>query len=255
MQVPALNIPEEIRALVDAGALFIINHSGGKDSQAMYLSLFKIIPREQLIVVHAHLPGVEWEGTIEHIRGTAFLSEIHIVQARKTFFEMVLHRRMFPSPKNRQCTSDLKRGPIEKIVKKIARERGYTSVVNCMGLRAEESSARAKKDVFKFNAGNSCSKLVNRSWYDWLPIHSMKLDEVWQVIRNNNQEPHWAYSKGMSRLSCVFCIMASKADLKTAAQLNPELLNKYNELEREIDHTLIMPNKREGKRFLIDIVK
>ena len=40
--------------------------------------------------------------------------EFFVVQAGKTFFDMVEHRQMFPSPKNRQCTSDLKRGPIAK---------------------------------------------------------------------------------------------------------------------------------------------
>ena len=42
----------------------------------------------------------------------------------------------------------------------------------------------------------------------------------------------------MSRLSCVFCIMASRADLRTAAQLQPALYRTYVELEERIGHTL-----------------
>ena len=43
---------------------------------------------------------------------------------------------------------------------------------------------------------------------------------------------------GMSRLSCVFCIMASRADLRTAARLQPRLYADYVALERRIGHTL-----------------
>ena len=33
----------------------------------MTILLSRIVPREQMIVVHAPLAGVEWPGTIEHI--------------------------------------------------------------------------------------------------------------------------------------------------------------------------------------------
>ena len=42
----------------------------------------------------------------------------------------------------------------------------------------------------------------------------------------------------MSRLSCCFCIYGSKADLTTAATLNPKLYATYVELEKRIDFTL-----------------
>ena len=43
---------------------------------------------------------------------------------------------------------------------------------------------------------------------------------------------------GMSWLSCVFRIMASRADLSTAARLQPALYAQYAALERRIGHTL-----------------
>ena len=39
-------------------------------------------------------------------------------------------------------------------------------------------------------------------------------------------------------MTCVFCIMASRSDLRTAAQLQPDLYRKYEALERRIGHTL-----------------
>lgn len=240
-----------IEELISQGALFVINHSGGKDSQAMTIYLRKIIPPGQLLIVHAHLPGVEWPGIVSHIVRTIGNTRFIKTWARKTFFEMVLRRKMFPSVQFRQCTSDLKRGPIEKVIRRFTKEHGFSVVVNCMGMRAEESTARAKKEVFKLNNRNSVN---GRTWYDWLPIHRWKVDEVFKCIAGAEQKPHWAYGKGMSRLSCCFCIMASKTDLKTAAGLMPKLYKKYCDLEKEINHALLMPGKT-GVKFLPEVIK
>ena len=47
----------------------------------------------------------------------------------------------------------------------------------------------------------------------------------------------------MSRLSCSFCILASRADLRRAAELRPDLYRTYAALERRIGHTL-SPTRR-----------
>ena len=47
--------------LIRAGALFVANHSGGKDSQAMLIKLLERVPARQLLVVHASLGEAEWE--------------------------------------------------------------------------------------------------------------------------------------------------------------------------------------------------
>ena len=56
--------PAEILELIERGALFVVNHSGGKDSQAMYLMLRDLVPAEQLVIVHADLGAVEWAGAM-----------------------------------------------------------------------------------------------------------------------------------------------------------------------------------------------
>lgn len=163
-----------------------------------------------------------------------------VVTAQKTLFDMARHRQKWPSPQYRQCTSDLKRGPIEKAIRHELKRRGLYLIVNCMGLRAEESSNRAKKAVFSFNQRNS---KAGREWYDWLPIHDYKVGKVFGVIEAVGETPHWAYEAGMTRLSCCFCIMASKQDLRTAAMLYPEKYAEYVSMEKEIGHTLMMPIK------------
>lgn len=234
---------QTILNLIERGALFVVNHSGGKDSQAMMIKLREIVPVAQLLVIHAELPDVDWEGIREHIDAT--IGGLPLVVCRnenKTLLEMVERRGMFPSPQQRQCTSDLKRGPIEREVRRYLKANPQFGglVVNCMGLRAEESPARSKLSTLKLNGRNS---VAGREWHDWLPIHAMTKESVFKVIAAAGQTPHPVYAMGMSRLSCCFCIMANREDLRTAARLKPDLYRRYVELERKIGHTLSMEGR------------
>jgi len=59
----------EFTRLVDEGALVVINHSGGKDSQALYAVMSRLVPTDQIVVVHADLGDeVEHLGVQDHIR-------------------------------------------------------------------------------------------------------------------------------------------------------------------------------------------
>lgn len=84
--------------LVRRGALFVVNHSGGKDSQAMLIVLRRFVPADQLLVVHAELPGVEWDGTADHIRDTIDGLPLIVTRAKRTFMEMVEARQRFLTP-------------------------------------------------------------------------------------------------------------------------------------------------------------
>ncbi len=233
-----MRIPPEISELIDRGALVAISHSGGKDSQAMTIRLIAAgIPRDQLLLVYATLDDVEWPGTIRHIEQTGFGLPLVIATPRRSFFEMVRARGMFPSPRYRQCTSHQKRGPIERELRRYlaANPRYSELIVSAMGMRAEVSTARRSRLAVSLHARNS---VAGRTWVDWLPIHGLIQREVFDIIAAAGQEPHWAYGAGMSRLSCSFCIMSSLADLRCPARLRPELLSAYIDLEDEIGHTL-----------------
>lgn len=236
------DVPAEILDLRDRGAIFIVNHSGGKDSQSMYAFVRRHVPDSQIKVVHAVLPEVEWDGVQEHIEAT-IAHELHTCRSRRTLLEMIEERGMFPSPSMRQCTSDLKRGPIERTI----RQMGDKLIVNCMGMRAQESSNRSKLAPLKLSERNSKN---GREWHEWLPIHSWEVKEVFSMISLAGQKPHWAYEKGMSRLSCVFCIMASKEDLTIAARHNPVLYKRYVELEMSTGQVMLMPSKKHGRLTL-----
>jgi 3'-phosphoadenosine 5'-phosphosulfate sulfotransferase (PAPS reductase)/FAD synthetase len=239
----------DIQQLIDRGALFVANHSGGKDSQAMLIKLLTIVPRKQLVVVHATLGEIEWEGALELAQKQAADANVPFIVARaeKSFLDMVERRfaarpevPSFPSASHRQCTSDLKRGPIERELRRYMKANGLSLVVNCTGIRAQESAQRAKVEVFKLNERNS---VAGREWYEWAPIHAMKTVDVFLTIEMAGQEPHPAYAAGNERLSCVFCIMGSKRDIAHGAKARPELFARYVELEERTSYTMHMSRK------------
>lgn len=257
-------IPGQIIDLVKRGALFVENHSGGKDSQTMHLLLRALVPKEQRVVVHADLGRVEWAGALDHIKATTDGAPVQVCRARRDLLQMVEERGMFPSPQQRQCTSDLKRGPITKVIRhltyarKAAGHPAWGLVVNCMGLRADESVTRKKMQPFRFDASNS---KAGREWYEWLPVHSWTEAEVFVAIAAAGQQPHIVYRMGMKRFSCVFCIYADDESLNTAARLvrdHPELVNdpnvyrNYVGLERSTGQVMMMP-KNGIKRTLEEI--
>lgn len=244
-----LKIPKSALKEIEQGALFVINHSGGKDSQAMMIKLLEVIPRNQILVVHASLGEMEWHGALEHAKqqaddaGVPFI----IASAAKTLLEMVLHKfktRVYvpswPSSANRQCTSDLKRNPIVREVRRYANANGFTRIVNCMGMRAQESSKRAKKAVWEIN--KSEHGRAGRSWHNWLPIHTLTTEEVFKTISQADQQTHWAYKEN-DRLSCVFCIFSSEGDLVHGAINRPELYALYCKIEEITGYTMHMSMK------------
>ena len=229
-------VPAEIADMIAAGALFAVSHSGGKDSQAQMIFVRSIVPPDQLVVIHAPLGRVEWPGTLAHIRATIGDTPLVLARAQTDLLALVRRRRAWPTPAIRQCTSDLKRGPIEREVRRYlkANPRFGGRVVSCMGLRADESPRRAKRPVLTVSARNS---KAGRHWLEWLPIHDWSESRVFAEIAAAGERPHWIYAKGMSRCSCSFCIMATRADLRRAAQLRPRLAAEYVALEEEIGHT------------------
>ena len=231
----------QLAELLEQGAIFYVSHSGGKDSQCMYSRVRRVIPHERIVVVHSHLGKIEWEGVERHIRQT-IEHPLNVVRARKTFFEMVRHRwktrpevPSFPSSGSRQCTSDLKRGPIYKFIRNDMKKRGASVGVNVMGLRAQESAHRQRLEPFTINPALTIRK---RTVYNWLPVHKLTTEQVFDQIRRAGQEPFWAYKAGNQRLSCVFCILGCASDLANGRKHRPELFDEYTALEKETGWTM-----------------
>jgi DNA sulfur modification protein DndC len=236
-------ILDQIQALVRRGCIFIVNHSGGKDSQAMLIFLRTIVPDGQLVIVHADLGEVVWAGEQEHIRRYAHGIPVYVVGAtyrdgsKKELIDLIIKNEDVPNAANRTCTSELKTGPVEKWI----RRSGHQLVVNCLGIRAGESCNREKGlDKKHFDKTGEAVTLrfdeelsaAGREVCTWLPIFDLTTEQVFEQIAQAGQEVHWAYRAGMSRLSCSLCVLASGKDLTQAARLRADLYARYVALEK-----------------------
>ena len=175
---------------------------------------------------------------------------------------------MWPDAQNRYCTADQKRTQIDKAL------RAYRLVVSAIGLRAQESRTRAKKDGFTIDrdlTGKVYRELspeeALESWkkedrgrlaFDWLPVLEWLIDEVWEECGTSRAELerrrviynaggvetaldgwpcHPAYVFGNERVSCVFCVLATQNDLAVGARHNPDLFRHSVGLEQESGFT------------------
>ncbi len=238
--IPALRIPVPCRRLIAAGALVSMSHSGGKDSQAMTILLARHVPIDQLVAVHAPLAEAEWPGTIEQIEAT-LPAGIPLILAPiasgETLLQRIERRGRFPDRRRRYCTSDFKRTPIERELRRYLKANPQFDgrIVNAMGIRRDESADRARRTPWQFNHRNS---KAGRAWHDWLPIFDLDEAQVFDTIRAAGQIPHPVYGLGLGRCSCSFCIFGSRSDLAIAARLRPDLYARYVRLERRLAHTL-----------------
>lgn len=236
--------------------IVILNTSGGKDSQVMI-----DVVTEQLrasgftgwvVAAHADLGRVEWEGTKALAQEQAAFYGVErfevVSRPQGDLLDQILDRRIsldkqgkldapaFPSSQARFCTSDQKTSQVTKLITALVAEwqaehgSAPVRVLNCLGIRAQESPARAKKVELGPDSASNGKRIVTR----WLPIFNWTEAQVWDRIRTSGAPYHRAYDLGMSRLSCVFCVFASKGDLLIAAKHNPELAREYVEVEIQV---------------------
>lgn len=224
----------------------VVNSSGGKDSQTALRVVVAECERlgvdlSRVVVSHQCLGRVEWPGTVELVEKHALYYglRMEITKYRdkngveRSLLDHIRRRGKWPSGQQRYCTSDFKRAPGSRVITKLYRE-APGDILNVYGFRAEESPARAKRHPLVRNERLSTEK---REVWDWLPIHSWTLGEVWSDIDATGVPHHPAYALGMPRLSCCFCIFAPKSALIIAGRANRELLDEYCAVETEIGHT------------------
>lgn len=230
----------------------MVNSSAGKDSQTtlryvVQLAKEQNYPSEQIVVVHADLGEMEWEGVRDLAEHQARHYGLEFVAVERctadgeteTILDYVERRGKWPSSTTRYCTSDFKRGPCRRVITQLGRRaqqrtgRKQVRILNVFGFRAQESPARAKRKPFVHNERASSK---SREVWDWLPIHDWTTDQVWADIHKSGVPYHRAYDLGMPRLSCCFCIFAPKPALMIAGRANPGLLQRYVDTERKIGH-------------------
>lgn len=269
-------LSREIWKEIEQGANLLVSVSGGKDSDCMAIVLYdkwkRLSPgqRGRFSLIHADVVGFEWPQSWPHCQDMADRLNVPIFMVSATYrdgspktFLGEVERKITSRPDAppwssaacRWCTSDLKRGPISKWIRN-AFPRD-TVVYSAMGLRAQESPARAKKPVLALRP--SCqAPIKNRIVYDWNPILDYTLEDVWNVLLpdggldmlqwhqeycqdtgrvHQNWEYHPAYVYGNDRVSCAICVLANENDLRIGIEYNPDIYQEIVRLEEESGFT------------------
>lgn len=183
-----------------------------------------------LVVKYGDRPG-SLELARQHAAHYGFRFEVARQQSRPPLMVDMRTRKgsdgrtRFPDAKNRWCTSDHKRAAgrllLTRLVKEAGGKRGNPArVLTVMGFRAQESTGRARREVFSYDAGASGKGMVRQVWL-WLPIHHWTVEQVWAGIHASGVPYAWPYDAGMSRYSCAQCVLGSFADAVRSAQIWP----------------------------------
>lgn len=240
--------------------VILVNISGGKDSQAALDETVRAADaagaRDRIVTVFCDLGDEdEWPGTrelaAEHaahyggLRHEVVCREVITAggqRVQQSLSEHIEERGMWPDAARRYCTSDLKRAPVHRLLTRLAAEKraaGITGrrvrILNVLGLRAQESAKRALMAPFSRDerATNQTVRLVD----EWLPVHDWTAGQVWARIAEAGTRPHPVYAAGMPRLSCRFCVLASRSALVLAARLDPAGAERRAGMEDRMGHT------------------
>jgi len=225
---------------------FVVNHSGGKDSTRMLGLVRKKFPDWPTYVVMADT-GFEHQSPVSaadwaRLRCAEFSLTLTVVRnPKRTYLEMVEQRGMFPSLQFRQCTSDLKRGPIDKFIRSLP----HKVIVNCIGIRAEESNSRSRLSPLTLNQALSTRQ---RTVYNWLPIFDKTLSDVlaWHWVNAIRLHPVYIpeYHKDgttggyLRRFSCRVCIFSTDADLNAIHLHDRAAFDLIAGLEHKLNFTM-----------------
>lgn len=226
-------ITPEVRQLLDAGAPVAIGVSGGKDSCAVALGTVKYLKEightGPVVLIHADLGATEWEDSLPTCRRLAAHLGLELIVVKRKQGDMMdrweqrwadnVQRWLtlscvklilpWSTPAMRFCTAELK---IDQITRHLAKRFPGQKIVNVTGIRRQESTERAKAEVSKCNP-KLASKTNRTEGVDWNPLLDWRLGDVFGIAAENQFELHEAYTTyGASRVSCVWCILATQAD-------------------------------------------
>ena len=230
-----------IDAAIRDGAEVVFNLSGGKDSGAATFATIAWLdaighPRERRHAIHADLGRAEWATTPATVAAIAAIAGLPLVVVRRRAGDLVSRwEQRFASGKARYealatynligpwssaalrfCTSGAK---VQVIGPELARRLRGRSIVSVLGLRRNESAARARIPVAKPDhryapPGNAHGTVM----HTWHPLADWSTADVFAAHDALGIPLHEAYrTYGNTRLSCRYCILASAHDLAASA--------------------------------------
>jgi len=228
------------------GRRLVVSVSGGKDSTAVCLFLkdlgFQPDEYERVFFdtgwehslayeyLQTDLPPVV--GPITWLRAEVPLSADLEPVARRfekrlgveysAMVRLCLKNSMFPARTLRFCTTHLKVFPARDYL--CQREN---AVVNVVGIRAQESAARALMLEWEYSGVFKCDT--------WRPLLTWSETQVIQLHQKHGVRPCRLYlEQGSTRVGCSPCIYARKAEIRALSDFSPERVQLIADLEEEL---------------------
>jgi 3'-phosphoadenosine 5'-phosphosulfate sulfotransferase (PAPS reductase)/FAD synthetase len=150
-------------------------------------------------------------------------------------------RRMFPQVSAdlsvRWCSAYLKIDVCSAAIRNQDRFNNKRTLL-ITGERAQESSARAKYNVFEPDRADAREGVKKRHVDHWRPIHGWMEDEVWEIIEYWRVNVHPAYHLGWGRVSCAACIFGSPNQWRSLFEVDPGKVSAIARYEEEFGKTI-----------------
>lgn len=147
------------------------------------------------------------------------------VPSGNPYLDLCIWKGRFPSSQAQFCTEELKVKPItDQVVWPLLRE--FDTVESWQGIRKEESKRRSKM-VEREGIEPDATRV-----FAYRPILEWKVADVFAMHQKHGVKPNPLYSQGMSRVGCMPCVNADKAELREIAYRFPEELKRIAEWER-----------------------
>ncbi|WP_432137301.1 phosphoadenosine phosphosulfate reductase family protein [Streptomyces sp. bgisy154] len=212
--------------LIQAAHAILVQSSAGKDS---VVALHRVVQwakaagcLDKVVVVHADIgQDAEWPGVrnLAQQQAERYGLKFVVVKSDIGFLGMVERRGLWPDAQNRLCTSTLKRDEAAKLFTQIVTELGLPGqalILNCLGIRADESASRRRKDELAIDHRASNGRRLVLTWH---PVFQLSESDIWQEIADEGLDYHPVYDALIPRLSCIFCVLASFDVLVRAVRL------------------------------------
>jgi 3'-phosphoadenosine 5'-phosphosulfate sulfotransferase (PAPS reductase)/FAD synthetase len=205
-------------------SVFIVSTSGGKDSTATLLAM-----REAGIPHRAVFADTGWEApeTYEYLATLERLLGITIDRVRSEkggMVDIARHKAGFPTRRGKWCTEELKLKPLRAYHDRVA-EDADAETVSVIGIRADESAARAAMRAFEYSD----------LWggYVWRPILAWSVADVLAMHHRHGVPIHPHYFRGHERVGCWPCINSRKESVRLIARDDPARIDEIHGYEAE----------------------
>lgn len=249
-----LSIDGEVVTALQNNAVVAIGVSGGKDSSVVAIQTHRFLDAirhtGERLLLHSDLGLIEHADSMRHCEKLSAFLKLPLLTVRRkqgglierweqrwesnwrryVNLECVTLITPWSTPKLRFCTGELKS---QVISRELATRYPGQQIINVIGIRRAESSARARKPISQLNP--KLKRASGSHGIDWHPILDWTTQEVFDFHKEVRFPLHFAYSNGNSRVSCSFCILSSIGDLRASFsdQRNHPAWQRLSALELE----------------------